>query len=412
MKRELAYKTFCGISLIFVFFFVSEWCWEAILVDIVSSSVKPSIVSAIIGIMLIYMTLLHPDYHKAIWWIILFGVGYYILVAILNANELVDCYSYQLTTEFGVWIINIALFITASDGKIWNYVYSRPKLAIVLFVLYILPPVLILFFSGHAAEAHYNIRNLINIMWHWNIAYDGVHPGVSYQSFGDKIAILTFIIVTLRINKRAKLAVLATTLVALYIVGSKASMVGYIFACGAYYVISLYCHGRYEKCALLLSCLLCLLLCGLTYIINNPAMQYSDNWLISTVASGRKDISVSGRQAIEMENRKTRSSRLILGDYKFDYKLGRPGTYTHSALGIVDYYGVPIFLMSVGIWLYLLFKLMLLVRQRMPLVIAALMAMLFYTLLFIIARFPPINYLLYWTLGMAVCAISYSTKNF
>ena len=388
---------------IFIFFFVIEWRWQAVLIGMYD--IKPLVLAATLSSMVMFITILGGKRGIMLFWGIVALILYWVILSILNTHELQGLSLYELKKEIGVWSINVALFIVSSNKKVWTYIYTHAELAVVLFALYVLPPILILFLSGHAVEASYNIRNLRSIMWNWNFE----DLGVSYQSFGDKIAILTFILVSLRINKFAKLAIMAATLASLYIVGSKASMVGYIFACGVYYVISLYCRKRYVKCVFLLSCSLCLLLCGLTYIANNPAMQYSDNWLISTVASGRKDISVSSRQEIEIENQKTRSSRLILGDYKFDYKLGRPGSYTHSALGIVDYYGVLIFLMSVGIWLYLLVKLICLVKQRNPLVTAALMAMLFYTLLFTIARFPPLNYLLYWTLGMAVCAITYAS---
>ena len=330
---------------------------------------------------------------------------YLLSIALLNIFELMHCFHYQLIIEFGTWSINIVLFIVASNKKVWDWIYLHPKFVTMLCLLYVLPSLCLLVFSGHATEAGFNIRNLKNIMYQWNFQ----DLGVLYQSYGDKLSILTFILISLRINRFVKFIILALTFVALYIVGSKASMVGYAFACAAYYFISLYFHGRYFKCAFLLSCLLCLLLCAVTYIVNNSAMQYSDNWLISTVASGRKDISVSSRHEIELENQKTRSSRLVLGDYKFDYKLGRPGSYTHNSLGIIDYYGLPIFIISVSIWLYLLAKLLCLAKQHIPIVTASLMTMLFYTLLFIIARFPPVNYLLYWTLGMAVCAISHAS---
>ena len=392
-----------SLLLIFVFFFVAEWRWQAVLIGMYD--IKALVLASVVSVMLIFMAIFYIKRGTLFFWIISLLICYWIVLSAINMHELEGVFGYNFARECGVWVINAALFIVASNEKVWKCIYAHSKLAVVLFALYVLPVMFILFLSGHAAEANFNIRNLKYIMWNW----DFEDLDVSYQSFGDKIAVLTFIVVSFRIDNLAKLAIATTTLVALYIVGSKASMVGYIFACGAYYAISLYCHKHYMKCAFLLSCFFCLLLCGLTYIANNPAMQYSDNWLISTVASGRKDISVSSRQAIEIENQKTRSSRLLLGDYKFDYKLGRHGGYTHSAIGIIDYYGMPIFLITVGIWLYLLVKLICLVKQRNPLVSPALMAMLFYTLLFTIARFPPLNYLLYWTLGMAVCAITYAS---
>lgn len=404
LRRDI-FDAMPSLLLSFIFFFIIEWRWEAILFNIISSTYQPYIILALVAVFVICFMMLRHRNGIASWWVIILVLVYLTSTSVLSFPELSRAHDYRFKVEVGLWCINIALFLAASDKKLWNYVYTHNSVAVALFALYVLPPLFILFFSGHAAEAHYNIRNLQNIVWNWNFE----DLGVSYQSFGDKISILTFILVSLRINKFVKLTIVAITLVSLYIVGSKASMVGYVFACAAYYVISLYCSRRYLKCAFLLSCSFCLLLCGLTYIVNNPAMQYSDNWLIRTIASGQKDISVSARQEIEIENQKTRSSRLMLGDYKFDYKLGRPGSYTHSAIGIIDYYGLPIFLISVGIWLYLLFKLMRLVKHRIPLVTAALMAMLFYTLLFTIARFPPLNYLLYWTLGMAVCAITYAS---
>ena len=358
---------------------------------------KPHVAAACFSVLLIFLGFYRIKKQTLSFWILLFLVIYFVLVAVLNLIELLCTNGYDLYTEFGIWFINIALFIVASDRDVWRYVQQHQKMVVLLYMFYVLPIFFLLFSSGCATESHFNLRIAIWISGMANL----FEYGVSYQSFGDKIAILTFVILSLPIVAKLKTAVVIIALSTLYVVGSKASMVGFIFACVSYYVILLGLNKRYLKFASIMFISICLLCSGLVYIIDNSSFQDSDNWLIRTLARGRGDISVSGRRLIEEDNEKTRSSRILLGDYKFDNKLGRPGSYTHSAWGIVDYYGLPIFIITVGIWLYLLFKLLLAARKT-PIAKAALMSMLFYTLLFSIARFPPVSYLTYWTLGMSI----------
>ena len=385
----------CSIGFICIFFFAIEWRWELILLGM--PDLKPHVAAACFSVLLIFLGFYRIKKQTLSFWILLFLVIYFVLVAVLNLIELLCTNGYDLYTEFGIWFINIALFIVASDRDVWRYVQQHQKMVVLLYMFYVLPIFFLLFSSGCATESHFNLRIAIWISGMANL----FEYGVSYQSFGDKIAILTFVILSLPIVAKLKTAVVIIALSTLYVVGSKARMVGFIFACVSYYVILLGLNKRYLKFASIMFISICLLCSGLVYIIDNSSFQDSDNWLIRTLARGRGDISVSGRRLIEEDNEKTRSSRILLGDYKFDNKLGRPGSYTHSAWGIVDYYGLPIFIITVGIWLYLLFKLLLAARKT-PIAKAALMSMLFYTLLFSIARFPPVSYLTYWTLGMSI----------
>ena len=400
-------KMFITTSILFVltFFFVIEWRWQAMLLG--APDFKPHIVAAIMAVFVIFMAMSSMEQRPVGYWLIFFLIIYFVLISIVNINGLNHIPEYKLSTEFGNWCINLALFVTASDKRFVEYIYQHQKFMLVMYVLFILPLFLILFYSGTAVQSHFNLREAIY--------YSGLSTnsdyGVSYQSIGDKIAILTFIVLSLNINHRLKAVVFLSTILALYVAGSKASMVGYLFACISSYLIIAYRNRYYIKSLAIFAVAISIVCLGVLYIVNNStSLQNSNNWFIRAVASGKEDISVSGRHNIELENQVTRKSRILLGDYKFDYKYGRPGSYTHNAIGIIDYFGLPVFVICIILWLYYLFLLLRYIRGNTYVVHAALMAMLFYSLLFIIARLPLL-YLTYWTLGMSMAVYQCKGKN-
>lgn len=404
-RRTFLDKSYHFVSLLFVFifFFVIEWRWEVMLLGF--PDVKPYVAAAVMSIAVNVLGIMQSGNKSCkpsvLYWLIFFLLCYFIAVSALNINDLLTTTDYKMT-EFGIWCINLALFITASGTYVWDYVHHNKRVMIVLYALFVLPLFFLLFYSGVAAQSNFNLRIAI---WLSGLAGNSDY-GVSYQSIGDKLAILTFVVLSLNIRSWHKIIVVVITVATLYIVGSKASLVGCLFAFTAYYILSLFARKHYIKCIVILLTSFCLLCGGLLYVVGNPSLQNSNNWLIRTVAQGQEDISVSGRHIIEEANQKTRDSRLVLGDYKFDYKFGRPGSYTHSAVGLIDYYGLPIFVISVSLWLYLLCNLIWLftIGNKSPIIVASLMSILFYTLLFTIARLPSQNYLTYWVLGMVVYA--------
>lgn len=400
MRNVSIQKIFRVTSLlfIFIFFFVIEWRWEIMLLGM--PDIKAHIMTAIVSAVVIALGFCNLNRQQIIARIMILLILYFIGVSVLNITELYGTYNYSVITELGIWCINLAPFIVLSNYDIWKFVYLHPKAMVTLYMFFTIPLFFLLWYSGCAIESNFNLRNAIVIS---GLARNSDY-GISYQSLGDKLALLTFIILSLKLRKKFKIVIFIVALSTLYITGSKASMIGYIFTCVVYCVILFIVNKQYLKSVLIIFVSIYLLFGGLIYIAGSSSLQNSDNWLVSTLARGKNDVSVSSRYLIEKENEKTRNSRILFGDYKFDNKLGRHGSYTHSALGIVDYYGLPIFIITVSIWFYLLFKL-LFVARKTPIARAALMSMLFYTLLFTIARFPPVFYLTYWVLGMAVCAI-------
>lgn len=394
-------KLFTSYLLIFIFtfFFIIEWRWQILLLGI--KVPNPHIFVACLSIPIIVISMMENRRKNTNFWLLYILIIYFLLIALINIPELTITGGYKVTTEIGVWCIGVALFVVACNEKIWEFIYKHTKIITILFFSYTLTPLLILFIQGHAAEANLNLREAI---WLTGMVENSDY-GVVYQSFGDKIVILSFIVFSLSTNKFIKIMILAVSLISLYVVGSKASMVGYLFSCIVFFFISLYYDKHYIKFWTLgLSCI-CILLFVWGYIVGNSSLQKSSNWVISAIASAEQDGSVTSRKRIEEENQKSRNSRLMFGNYKFDTKLGRLGTYTHSALGLVDYYGVIVFGIATTIWLYLLFKLLIAGRKKLPIINATLMSMIFYSSLFIIARFPLVSYLTYWVLGSAILAI-------
>lgn len=382
-----------------MFFLVTEWRWEAMLLGF--PDIKPHIATAFLAVVVVLFGVFGAKGKSITYWIICLLLCYFIAVSALNAKELNGTLKYELTKEFGVLCIYFALFVTAANPNMWKLIYARHKVVLYLYVVSIVPLFFILFYSGSAQPSHFNLRGAIELSG----LVKNSDYGISYQSIGDKIAIMSFFVISFNIRQKLKAIILIYTFAALYIIGGKASMVGFIFAVDAYYIILLFCKKQYVKCMAILFASLCLCLGMLFYVANHNSFERSDNWLVRTIARGRDDNSVSSRHEIEENNQRTRFSRIFLGDYKFDFKLGRSGSNTHSAIGIIDYYGLPIFIITVGLWLYFAFTLLPSIKKNIPLVSAAALSMLFYTLLFTIARCPTETYLFYFVLGTATAAV-------
>ncbi len=402
-RSQKSNRVFLRFSLLFalIFFFVAEWRWEAMLLAF-PDVVKPYAAAAVASILVIFTGMFSWGKKRVSLWLILMLLAYFAVVVVLNIGDLTGAKNYALSIEFGTLCIWLALFLTANNEEFWQYIYDHPKRILAMFMLYVLPLFFILFYSGVAVQSNFNLRN---VMWISELGFNSQY-GVVYVHFGDKLAMISFVVLSLKISRIKKYLAGILAFVALYVCGGKASMVGYIFACCAYYVISLFFTKRYVKLCMI-SLLFCFaLIAGFVVVVGNSSLQNSNNWIVRTVARGEKDSSLSSRRMLEENNKTTRVSRIILGNYKFDYKLGRPSTHTHNVLSVIDYYGLPIFIVSVGLWFYLLFRLTLLIKYKLTLVTAAMMSMLFYTLVFTIARSPHSMNLTFWTLGLAAFATS------
>ena len=258
-----------------------------------------------------------------------------------------------------------------------------------------------MFILGSGSEANYSLRNLIYFL---GITSDDNY-GVSYQSYGDKIALLSFLMFFISKNKIAKMLVIFITVISLYVVGSKASMLGFASAIFVWYFIKTFDHKNILKFIVITTALIGTFLFTQTSIIGNPNLQESKYWVVKSLASGSEDQSVESRKEIQINNQKTLKTRLLLGNYKFDLKEGRPGSYTHNIFYYLDYYGIFYFTVFVSFWIYVL---ILNIKSKRNTLITnyASLSMLYFSILMLVARSGS-GYLIYWTLGCAVASISY-----
>ena len=390
------------ISLFFIlfFFFVIEWRWQALLLG--TFDFKSHIVTAVLACFILFTYFSKIKKHILIFWALFFIIIYFIIIALFNIKDLYKLPNYQITTELGIWCINLGLFLVAANDRVWNFVFCHTRVVFVLYLLLIVPIWFILIQSGHMVTSGFNLRIAVSLA---KMANDSKF-GVAYQSIGDKLALITFIVISLNIKKKVKCAILFLTTITLFVIGTKASLVGFSFACIVYHLISIFVKHNSKQLFVCFIFMCLLFIIGVYFVENRDSLSYSNNWLVHSVALGKNDVSFSSRNYIEELNQPTRISRFLLGNYKFDYKLLRSGSYTHNSIGIIDYYGLPIFIYVTGCWLYLLLSLLCMIKKRNAFVKIATMTMLFYTLLFSVARFPTANYLFYWTLGTAVMAMS------
>jgi hypothetical protein len=392
--------TIFNIIVLSLFFLVIEWRWQLELLGInVPNPYYP--VAMLCGVVSIISVTGFIMFNRetTIFSIIAFFLMLYCLcILIFNIPELILLDKKEVIVELGVWAINFGLFFIAMDGSVWRFIEEHTRSMIIIYILFVMSPIILMFFLGSGAETNYSLRSLINLL---DIAGDDNY-GVSYQSYGDKIALLSFLMFFISKNKIVKMLVVFITAVSLYVVGSKASMLGFASAIFVWYVINTFDHKNIFKFIVITAALIGAFLFIQTNIIGNPDLQESKYWIVKSLASGSEDESVESRKEIQTNNQKTLKTRLLLGNYKFDLKEGRPGSYTHNILFFLDYYGIFYFSVFVMFWLYLL---ILNIKSKHNLLITnyATLSMIYFTILMLVARSGS-GYLTYWTLGCAVAS--------
>jgi len=321
-------------------------------------------------------------------------------ILIFNIPELVLLDKKEIIVELGVWAINFGLFFIAMDGSVWRFIEEHTHSIIIIYFLFVMSPIILIMILGSGAEVNYSLRSLINFL---NIAADDNY-GVSYQSYGDKIALLSFLMFFIVKTKISKMLVYIITLASLYVVGSKASMLGFASSIVVWYVVNTLDFSSIFRFIVITTALIGVLLYSQINIVGNPNLQESKYWIVKSLALGTEDQSVESRRDIQIINQKTLKRRFLIGNYKFDLKEGRPGSYTHNILYFLDYYGVFYFSVFVMFWLYVLI-INITSKKNILITNFATLSMLYYSVLMLVARSGS-GYLTYWTLGCAVGSIN------
>lgn len=400
--RKTTSMTIFNIIVLSLFFLVIEWRWQLELLGVnVPNPYYP--VAVLCGVVSIISVtgFIFLNRETSIFSIIGFLLMLYCLgILFFNIPELIRMDRKEVIVELGVWAINFGLFFIALDGSIWRFIEGHTRSVIIVYILFVMSPIFLMFILGSGSEVNYSLRSLINLL---DIAGDDNY-GVSYQSYGDKIALVSFLMFFIVKNKIAKMLVVFTTVISLYVVGSKASMLGFASATFVWYVINTFDHKNLLKFFVITTVFIGAFLFIQNSIVGNYSLMESKYWIVKSLASGSEDGSVQSREEILKTNIATLKSRFFLGNYKFDLKEGRPGTGTHNVLYFIDYYGVLYFSTFVIFWLYVLF---LNIKSKKNILITnyATLSMLYFSLLMLVARSGS-GYLTYWTLGCAVASIN------
>lgn len=342
----------------------------------------------------------HMHFHSAIVFLLMF---YCLCVLFINLPELIYLDKKGAMIEAGVWSINFGLFFVAQDESLWAEIENRGYYIPVIFFIFAVSPILLTFVLGSGLNANFSLRHVIQLM---NINNATNHI-VSYQSYGDKLALLSFLAFCITKNKKTKIAIVIFSVITFYVIASKAGLFGFVSALFLWNVVS----AMNKKNKLKLLVILYLILVGPFYIktvvIGYSGFIESENWIVRLLATGTKDSSVFSRKEIQMKNYETMSSRVFLGDYKFDVKAGRPGTYTHNVSFFIEYYGIFYFITFILFWIYLIiFN----IKSKRNGVLRdyVVLSMLYFSVLMLVARAGS-EYLMYWTLGCACVTLRSKT---
>lgn len=393
--------TIFNILVLSLFFLVIEWRWQLELlgVNVPNPYYPVAMLCGVVSIISVTSFILFNRETNIFSIIAFFLMLYCLSILFINIPDLMLLDRKGVFVELGVWAINFGLFFIAQDESVWRFIEEHTYSVIIIYILFVMSPIFLMIILGSGSEANYSLRSLISLL---DIAGDDNY-GVSYQSYGDKIALLSFLMFFISKNKIAKMSVVFITVISLYVVGSKASMLGFASAIFVWYVINTFDHINILKFIVITTVLIGTFLFIQTSIIGNPNLQESKYWIVKSLASGSEDQSVESRKEIQTNNQKTLKTRLLLGNYKFDLKEGRPGSYTHNILFFLDYYGIFYFAVFVLFWLYI-FILNIKSKKNILITNYTILSMLYFSILMLVARSGS-GYLTYWTLGCAVASI-------
>lgn len=325
---------------------------------------------------------------------------YCLCVLFINLPNLLNIDNKGTIVDLGIWAINFGLFFIAQDELLWTKIENHEHYVIILFFIFALTPIFLTFFLGSGLNINFSLRHAIQLI---NIR-DLTNLGVSYQSYGDKLALMSFLVFCLTNNKKLRITLLILSLTSFYVITSKASLLGFVSALILWWSISAINMKNKLKVVVLLFLLLSSVLFLNIVIVESSNLQDSRIWIVKLLATGRKDSSIVSRREIQAKNQEVLASRLILGDYKFDVKIGRPGTYTHNVTSLIEYYGIFYFIAFISFWTYLL---ILNIKSKRNSVLRnyTVLSMLYFSVLMLVARAGS-GYLTYWTLGCATTSLA------
>lgn len=393
--------TILNIIVLLLFFLIIEWRWQVELLgfNLPNPYYLVAMLCCVVSLISVTGFMLFNKGTNIFSIIAIFLMLYCLAIMIFNIPELIRLDRKEVIVELGVWAINFGLFFIAMDESVWKFIEEHTYSVIIVYILFVMSPILLMTILGSGSEVNYSLRSLIYLL---DIAEEGNY-GVSYQSYGDKIVLLSFLMFFIIKNKTAKCFAIVITVLSLYVVGSKASMLGFASALVAWYVINVFNFSNILKFVVIITTLICAFLYIQTSVIGNPNLQESEYWIVSSLASGTEEGSVQSRKDIQSTNRETLKSRLLLGNYKFDLKEGRSGSYTHNILYYLDYYGIFYFIVFVSFWIFVL---ILNIKSKRNTLITnyTTLSMLYVGILMLVARTGS-GYLIYWVLGCAVTSI-------
>ena len=391
-----------NMFILFSFFFIIEWRWQFALLgfNVPNPYFIVALLFAIVSVVSVVNFLClrrNISTYSTIAFLLMF---YCLCVLFINLPNLLNIDNKGTIVDLGIWAINFGLFFIAQDELLWTKIENHEHYVIILFFIFALTPIFLTFFLGSGLNINFSLRHAIQLI---NIR-DLTNLGVSYQSYGDKLALMSFLVFCLTNNKKLRITLLILSLTSFYVITSKASLLGFVSALILWWSISAINMKNKLKVVVLLFLLLSSVLFLNIVIVESSNLQDSRIWIVKLLATGRKDSSIVSRREIQAKNQEVLASRLILGDYKFDVKIGRPGTYTLNVTSLIEYYGIFYFIAFISFWTYLL---ILNIKSKRNSVLRnyTVLSMLYFSVLMLVARAGS-GYLTYWTLGCATTSLA------
>ena len=293
-------------------------------------------------------------------------------------------------------LVSSAIIIASLDKQIICYIDMHPRRIVALsFIMATLPLSVSVICYGSLS-----LRNAVGVI--------SVSIPVNYQDYGDWMVFIFCMALPVIQRNFCKLCMLLFISFSLFVLGSKAALVGVLIS--SFIVCMLYLIR--EKCFKKIIFGFFLLLVITCYLLMNKDMLYSlipneYHWGLNLIYERTKERSFYTRELLETYNMQTRHQRIVLGDYKYEFTCGSgAGTYTHNVIDYLDQYGIVYFVLLCLFYLVIygqiLFKFS---KYNNRFYISALLLLTYWGILSIFVRSSHTNYA-YLPLAIAVSILT------
>ncbi|MCE5286203.1 MAG: hypothetical protein LLG02_10205 [Pelosinus sp.] len=239
----------------------------------------------------------------------------------------------------------LVLFLLFRQAKLWQLMLNSKKILTGLWTYLSIQYIVLAAYGMHLVGQGGGLLSL-SLRYLVKYLHDSgqVDSNIGYQAIGDGYVFLTIFLLCIFRSQISKILVFVISLYILYVVGSRASLIFFVVTL----VIAKIAELRFYKSEVITALLAIILLCAgvgafsmaksdaLNNVIYHPVFKL----MVGFVLEPERDESFVARKALSEINTSVLMKSDFLGTYRFEVREGRPGTYTHNIVSILEEYGL------------------------------------------------------------------------